>query len=153
MTVAFVAGLIGGCSGSSSGALSVFRVQLCLSALGDQIRRIRHPSRIAALRYDGRPVTPDVIDGLILFVTGYILLLGLLSVVLALLGADPVSALFGIWTMIGNIGYGYGPLVAPTGTFIDFPDAAKWVMILAMILGRLGLLTLLVLLLPRFWRL
>lgn len=151
MTVAFVAGLIGGCSGSSSGALTVFRVQLCASALVHQISRIRHPSRIAAMRYDGRPVTPDVIDGLILFVTGYILLLGLLSVALALLGVDPVSALFGIWTMIGNIGYGYGPLVAPTGTFIDFPDAAKWVMILAMILGRLGLLTLLVLLLPRFW--
>ncbi len=152
MTTAFVAGLIGGCSGSSSGALTVFRVQLCLAALVHQIGRIRHPSRIAALRYDGRPVTADVIDGLILFVTGYIFLIGLLSVLLALLGVDAVSALFGIWTMIGNIGYGYGPLVAPTGTFIDFPEPAKWIMLLAMILGRLGLLTLLVLLLPRFWR-
>ncbi len=152
MTTAFVAGLIGGCSGSSSGALTVFRVQLCLAALVHQLGRIRHPSRIAALRYDGRPVTADVIDGLILFVTGYIFLIGVLSVALALLGVDAVSALFGIWTMIGNIGYGYGPLVAPTGTFIDFPAAAKWIMVLAMILGRLGLLTLLVLLLPRFWR-
>lgn len=152
MTVAFVAGLIGGCSGSSSGALSVFRVQLCLRALAHQLRRVGLHSRVTALRFDGRPVKPDVIDGLILFVTGYLVLIGTLAAALGLLGVDQVSAIFASWTMLGNIGYGFGPLVAPTGTFIDFPEAAKWIMTLAMILGRLGLLTLLVLLLPRFWR-
>ncbi len=86
-----------------------------------------------------------------LFVTGYILSIGVLSVAMTLVGVDPVSALFGIWTSIGNIGYGYGPMVIRTGTFVDFPEAAKWLMILAMVLGRLGLLTLLVLVLPRFW--
>jgi trk system potassium uptake protein len=71
---------------------------------------------------------------------------------MTLVGVDMVSALFGIWTSIGNIGYGFGPMVAETGTFRDFPDAAKWLMTLAMLLGRLGLLAIFVLVLPRFWR-
>lgn len=151
MIVAFIAGIIGGCSGSSSGALSVFRVQLCLRAIGYQLRRIQNPHGIHRIKYEGRSVAPDVIDALILFVTGYVLTMGVLAVALSLTGVDPVSALFAAWTTLGNIGYGYGPLVARTGTFIDFPDPAIWLMILAMILGRLGLLTLLVLMLPRFW--
>jgi trk system potassium uptake protein TrkH len=151
MIVAFIAGLIGGCSGSSSGALTVFRVQLALRAMAHQINQIRHPHRSDNIRYDGRTVAPDVVDALMLFVTGYILSIGVLSVAMTLVGVDPVSALFGIWTSIGNIGYGYGPMVIRTGTFVDFPEAAKWLMILAMVLGRLGLLTLLVLVLPRFW--
>lgn len=151
MIVAFMVGLIGGCSGSSSGALTVFRVQLCLRAIAFQLRRIQNPHRTDSIRYDGRTVAPDVVDALMLFVTGYILSIGVLTVAMTLIGVDPVSSLFGIWTSIGNIGYGYGPLVIPTGTFIDFPEGAKWLMILAMVLGRLGLLTLLVLVLPRFW--
>jgi trk system potassium uptake protein TrkH len=151
MIVAFIVGMIGGCSGSSSGALTVFRVQLCLRAIAYQVRRIQNPNRTDRIRYDGRSVAPDVVDALMLFVTGYILSIGVLSVGLTLFGVDAVSALFGIWTSIGNIGYGYGPLVIPTGTFVDFPEGAKWLMILAMVLGRLGLLTLLVLVLPRFW--
>jgi trk system potassium uptake protein TrkH len=152
MVVAFMAGMIGGCSGSSSGAMSVFRVQLCLRAIGYQIRRIQNPNLTDHIRYDGRRVTPDIVDALILFITSYILSIGVLSVTMTLFGVDPVSALFAIWTSIGNIGYGYGPLVIRTGTFVDFPDGAKWLMILAMVLGRLGLLTLLVLVLPRFWQ-
>lgn len=66
-------------------------------------------------------------------------------------GWNSTSALFGIWTSIGNIGYGYGPMVARTGTFIDFPDAAKGLMIVAMLMGRLALLAVFVLFLPRFW--
>lgn len=151
MILAFVAGLIGGCSGSSSGALSVFRVQLCLRAIAFQVRQIKNPHQSDHIRYAGRRVTPDVVDALILFVTSYILSIGVLSVAMTLFGVDPVSALFAVWTSLGNIGYGYGPLVIPTGTFVDFPDGAAAIMILAMILGRLGLLTLLVLILPRFW--
>ena len=94
----------------------------------------------------------DVMNSVILFVTGYILVIGTMSVAATLCGADMESAFFGVWTSIGNIGYGFGPLVVPTGTFADFPTAAKWVLILVMLLGRLGMLAFLLLLLPRFWR-
>jgi trk system potassium uptake protein len=152
LAMAFIMGLIGGCSGSSSGALTVFRVQLAWRAIRAQIAAIHHPDRVTPLRYDGRKVETETINALMLYVTGYILTIGVLSVGMTLVGVDMVSALFGIWTSIGNIGYGFGPMVAETGTFRDFPDAAKWLMTLAMLLGRLGLLAIFVLVLPRFWR-
>lgn len=152
LVVAFVIGTIGGCSGSSAAGLSVFRVQLALAVVRREIRRIGSPSSVQPVRYDGRPVSEDVLNALILFVSSYILILGVMSVAMALLGVDAVSALFAVWTALGNIGYGFGPLVERTGTFIDFPPGAILIMTLCMILGRLGLLAILVLVLPSFWR-
>ena len=80
------------------------------------------------------------------------LALGVLWVAMALTGVGPMSSLFAVWTALGNIGYGFGPLVERTGTFVDFNDAAKWIMTLSMLLGRLGLLAIFVLVLPQFWR-
>ncbi|RYI13198.1 MAG: potassium transporter TrkH, partial [Acetobacteraceae bacterium] len=99
-----------------------------------------------------RTVGEDVLNALILFVSGYILILGVMSVAMTLLGVDSFSAVFAVWTAIGNIGYGFGPLVERTGTFIEFPPGAIAIMSLCMLLGRLGLLTILVLVLPSFWR-
>ena len=152
MAVALIVGLIGGCSGSSSGALSVFRVQVAWAAVQAQIARIHAPDRVAPVRYAGRRVEDEVINALMLYVTGYILILGVLTVAMSLVEVDMISALFGIWMALGNIGYGYGPMLGDTGTFRDFPDAAKWLMTLTMLLGRLGLLAVLVVALPSFWR-
>lgn len=152
MVVAFVIGVIGACSGSSAAGLSVFRVQIVAAAVAARIRQIAHPNRIAPLKYDGRNVEDDVISGVILFVSGYIVLLGVMSVAMTLFRVDMISAIFAVWTTLGNVGYGFGPLVAATGTFVDFPEPAKWIMTLAMIMGRLGLLAVFVVVLPRFWQ-
>jgi trk system potassium uptake protein len=152
MLVAFVVGLIGGCSGSSSGALTVFRVQVALRFLGREIRRIGNPSTVDPVKYGGRTVGEDVLNAVVMFVSGYIAIIGLLSTAMTLTGVDPVSALFAVWQAMGNIGYGFGPLMERTGTFVDFPPAAIAIMSLAMILGRLGLVALLLLVLPSFWR-
>ncbi|AWB49037.1 potassium transporter TrkH [Gemmobacter aquarius] len=152
LVVAFVIGVIGACSGSSAAGLTVFRSQLVAAALVSQIRQIVSPGRVVPVKYEGRVVEKDVMDALILYVTGYVLTLGVLTVAMTLVGLDTVSALFAVWTALGNIGYGFGPIVARTGTFVDLPDAGKWIMTLAMLLGRLGLLAIFVLVLPRFWR-
>jgi trk system potassium uptake protein TrkH len=152
LVVAFVIGVIGACSGSSAAGLSVFRVQLVIAVLRREIVRIGKPSSVDPIRYDGRGVEEDVLNALILFVSSYILILGVMTVAMALTGVDPVSSIFAVWTSLGNIGYGFGPLVERTGTFIDFPDSAKAIMTLCMILGRLGLLAVLLLILPTFWR-
>jgi trk system potassium uptake protein len=152
LVVAFVIGVVGACSGSSAAGLSVFRVQLVVAVLRRDVRRIGNPSTIDPIRYDGRTVEDDVLNALILFVSSYILILGTLSVAMTLLGVDTVSALFAVWTTLGNVGYGFGPLVERTGTFIDFPPGAIAIMTLCMILGRLGLLAILVMVLPSFWR-
>ncbi len=152
MVVAFVVGLIGGCSGSSSGALTVFRVQIALRFLASEIRRIATPNAVDPVKYDGRTVGEDVLNAVVMFVSGYIVIIGLLSVAMTLTGVDGVSAMFGVWQAMGNIGYGFGPLMLRTGTFVDFPPAAIAIMSVAMILGRLGLVALLLLVLPAFWR-
>jgi trk system potassium uptake protein TrkH len=152
MLVALVVGFIGGCSGSSSGALTVFRVQIALKFLAREVRRIDNPNRIDPVKYDGRTVGEDVLNAVMIFVFGYILIVGLLSAAMTLTGVDSVSALFAVWQSMGNIGYGFGPLVERTGTFIDFPPGAIAIMTLCMILGRLGLLAILVMVLPSFWR-
>ncbi len=152
LPLAVLIGIFGACSGSSAAGLNVFRVQIAFAALRQHVRRITMPDRTDPVRYDGRTVDDDVMNSVILYITGFILILGVLSVVVSLVGVDLESAFFGVWTSIGNIGYGFGPLIARTGTMVDYPDAAKWAMILAMLLGRLGMLALLVLVLPRFWQ-
>jgi trk system potassium uptake protein TrkH len=152
LVVAFVLGVIGACSGSTAAGLSVFRVQLVVAVLRREIRRIGNPSAVDPIRYQGRPVEEDVLNALILFVSSFILILGVMSVAMTLLGVDTVSALFAVWTTLGNVGYGFGPLVERTGTFIDYPPGAIAIMTLCMILGRLGLLAILVMVLPSFWR-
>lgn len=152
LVVAFLIGIIGACAGSSSAGLTMFRAQIAWAALVQQVRQILSPGRVTPVKYDGRTVEPDVIDALILYITGYVLTLGVLSVAMTLTGVDPMSSLFAVWTGIGNIGYGFGPLVERTGTFVDFNDAAKWILTLSMLLGRLGLLAIFVLILPQFWR-
>ena len=152
LVVSFVLGVVGACSGSSAAGLSVFRVQLSLAVLRREIRRIGSPSSVDPIRYDGRAVEEDVLNALILFVSSFILILGVMSVGMTLFGVDTVSALFAVWTTLGNVGYGFGPMVERTGTFIDFPPGAIAIMTFCMILGRLGLLAVLVLVLPSFWR-
>ncbi|MDQ2065844.1 TrkH family potassium uptake protein [Xinfangfangia sp. CPCC 101601] len=152
LVVALVLGVVGACSGSSASGLSVFRVQIAMALLRRQIRQITSPSAVDPVKYDGRTVGEDVISAVIMFISGFILIFGVLTVAMTLTGVDIESALFGVWQALGNAGYGFGPLVSRTGTFIDYPEAAILIMTLAMIMGRLGLMAVLVLLLPRFWR-
>lgn len=152
LIVAFLIGIIGACAGSSAAGVTVFRAQIAFAALVQQVRQIVTPGRVVPVKYDGRTVEPDVIDALMLYITGYVLTLGVLSVAMTLTGVDPMSSLFAVWTALGNIGYGFGPLVERTGTFVDFNDAAKWIMTVSMLAGRLGLLAIFLLVLPQFWR-
>lgn len=152
LVVAFLVGVIGACSGSSASGLTIFRVQLAAAILRREIRRIGSPSSVVSIRYDGRAVDEDVLNALILFVSSFVLLLGVFTVAMTLFGVDSMSSLFAVWTALANIGYSFGPLVERTGTHVDFPPGAIVIMTVSMLLGRLGLLAILVLILPRFWR-
>lgn len=151
MVVAMMIGMVGACSSSTAAGLSVFRVQITIAAIGAQLRLIASPNRIHPIKYEGRTVDAETMNGVILYVGALILLFGIMSVAITLVGVDTESAVFAAWTTVANIGFAYGPLVAETGTFIAYPDPAKWLMILAMMMGRLALLAVLVILLPRFW--
>ncbi|TMV73705.1 TrkH family potassium uptake protein, partial [Thioclava sp. BHET1] len=152
LIVAFVAGLIGGCSSSSSGAFTVFRTIIVGKAILAQLQKVHSPNRMAPIRYDGVVVETDVINQVVMYLTGYILTIMVGSILISLTGVDIESALLGVWTSIGNIGFVFGPMTEQTGTMQAFPIFAKWVLITTMLLGRLGLLAVFVVVMPRFWR-
>jgi len=145
-------GLIGGCTSSTACSVKVFRYQILIEAVRVRMMQLGRPHVVAQPRYAGQPVTEDVLDSVIMFFTAFVLSFGLLAVALSLTGLSIGTALTGAWTSIANIGPVWGPEVGPTGAVNGFPDSAKILMILGMILGRLELLSVYVLFLARFWR-
>lgn len=152
LVVAFVVGVIGACSGSSAAGIGIFRSLIAWDALRAHVRRVTMPDRMERVKYDGRTVDIDVLNSVVMFITGFILILGTFTIAVTMTGVEGESALWAVWTSIGNIGYGFGPEITKTGTLATYPELAKWIFILAMLLGRLGLLAILVVFLPRFWR-
>lgn len=152
LVVVFVLGLVGACTASTGCAIKVFRFLVLFEAIKGQIRRIQSPSRMVRVRLDGRLLEEEVINSVIALFTLFLLALGVSAVILSLTGLDSRTALTAAWTSVGNIGPVFGPEVGPSGAVDAFPAASKWVMIVAMLLGRLELLSVLVLLMPRFWR-
>lgn len=150
--VLFCVGLIGGCTGSTGCSVKIFRYQVLFEAIRAQIRRMQSPHRLYSLRLSGQRLEHDVVYSVMAFFTMFVLTFGLLIVGLALTGLHPKTALTGAWTAIANIGPVWGPEVSYNGSIASFPTAAKWLMTLGMYLGRLELMSVFVLLLPRFWR-
>ncbi|WP_347313592.1 TrkH family potassium uptake protein [Defluviimonas sp. SAOS-178_SWC] len=148
----FFIGLIGGCAGSTCCSVKIFRYQLLIASVRAQIRRIHSPNGLFTPRYQGQPVTEEVMSSVMAFFGIFIVSLGLISVALALTGLDFVTAISGAATAIANIGPGLGDIIGPAGNFASINDTAKWILTVAMLLGRLELLVVLVIFLPRFWR-
>lgn len=145
-------GLIGGCTASTSCSVKVFRYQILIEAVRQRLRQMGQPHAVHNLRYDGKPVSEDVLDSVIVFFTAFMLSFGLLMVGLSLTGLHLGTALTAAWTAIANVGPVWGPEVRSSGAITDFPTAAKWMMIGGMVLGRLELMSVYVLFFARFWR-
>lgn len=150
--VLIAVGAIGGCTGSTGCSIKIFRYQLMLRAIARQTRRIFHPSSVMVLRHEGRRVEDEVLQSVMLLFTCYVLSLGFFSVALEMTGLTLMESITGAWTAIFNVGPAFGERVGATGALTEFPDAAKALMIFAMLLGRLEVLAVIVLLVPSFWR-
>lgn len=151
MVVIFV-GFIGACTASTGCSLKVFRFLVLFEAIKLRMRQLGSPHQVIALRLGGKRLEEDVVSSVIVMFTAFAGIFALLAAALALTGLDTRTALTAAWTAICNIGPAYGPEVGPTGALDAFPTTAKWLIILGMYLGRLEVLAVLVLLLPRFWR-
>ncbi len=144
--------LIGGCAGSTSCSAKVFRYQILLETLRAQLGRMRSPHGVFTLRYQGRPVEPDVVSSIMAFFFVFFGSLGLWAILLSLLGLDFVTALSASIAALANVGPGLGQIVGPAGNYAALSDAAKWLLSAGMLLGRLEFMSVLVLLTPVFWR-
>ena len=148
----FFIGLIGGCAGSTCCSVKIFRYQLLIAAVEAQIRRIHSPNGVFTPRYQGEPVTEEVLSSVMSFLGIFVVSLGLIAVALGLTGLDFITSMSGAATAIANIGPGLGEIIGPAGNFAAINDTAKWILTGAMLLGRLELLVVLVIFLPSFWR-
>jgi trk system potassium uptake protein len=143
---------IGGCTGSTAGGVKIFRFQVMWAAAHIQFQRLVHPHGVYIARYDGSPLPDEVMVSVANFVLLYVSSAVFLSVALGCLGLDFITAVSGAATALGNVGPGLGPLIGPAGNFSSLPDLAKWLLSMGMLLGRLEILTCLILFMPAFWR-
>ena len=150
--VFFFVGLIGGCAGSTCCSVKVFRYQLLWHAVINQIRKIHSPHGVFQLKYEGRTVTEDVISSVMAFLTLFVVTLGVVSILLSATGLDMITSISGAATAIANVGPGLGPIIGPEGNFGDLNTMAKWILLSAMLIGRLELMVVFVLFTSRFWR-
>jgi len=148
----FIVTFIGGCSGSTSGGMKIFRFQLSFLFLRDQFRQLVHPRGVFSIRYNGKVVQDDIIFSAVAFSFMFFVVLAVTTLLLAALGVDFVTSLTGAATALTNVGPGLGEIIGPAGNFAPLPDAAKWILSFVMILGRLELLTVIVLFSNVFWR-
>ena len=143
---------IGGCAGSTSCGLKIFRFQVALAAMGLYARRLAHPNGVFVAHYNGRVLTSDVYVSVLSFFFVYFASFATLAVMLSAVGLDPLTALSSAGTAIANVGPGLGDIVGPAGNFASLPDPAKIMMALGMLIGRLEFFTVFVLFSPLFWR-
>jgi trk system potassium uptake protein TrkH len=144
--------VVGGCSGSTVGGIKLFRLQICLSLFTAHVKRLIHPNVVVTPCYNGQPISETVSRSVIAFMVAFFCVIIVLALILALCGLDPLTALTGAMAAVANVGTGMGPQIGPVGHFAELPSQAKWCLALGMLIGRLEIMTLLVLLSPAFWR-
>lgn len=143
---------VGGCSGSTSGGIKVFRLQIFAGLVKEQIITAIHPRAIISRRYNNRLISSEIIASSISYMFLMMVCFTVLATILALTGLDLVTCVTGASTALMNVGPGLGSIIGPAGNFAPLSDVAKWALSAGMLLGRLEFLTILVLFSPAFWR-
>lgn len=152
MTLLFFAMCVGGCAGSTSCGIKIFRFQILGSVARNQIRKLVYPNGVFPAKYNGQKVSTTIALSVLGFVFVYALSFAVIAVCVSATGVDFLTAMSASLASLSNVGPGMGDIVGPTGTYAPLNDTAKWILSGAMLLGRLELFTLLVLLAPAFWR-
>ena len=143
---------IGGCAGSTTCGVKVFRIQILYSFILNQLKKVIYPKGIFILKYNQSAVDDKFISSIISFIFMYLVIFFVITALLSLTGLDFLTAISGAATSISNVGPGLGTIIGPNGNFSALPDISKWILSVGMILGRLELFAILVLFLPSFWR-
>ena len=143
---------IGGCAGSTTCGVKIFRIQILYSFISNQLKKIIYPKGIFILKYNYQPIDQKFIASIISFIYMYLIIFFIITALLSLSGLDFITSISGAATSISNVGPGLGSIIGPNGNFSSLPDVSKWILSMGMILGRLELFAILVLFLPSFWR-
>lgn len=152
LAILFLLTFVGGCAGSTSGGLKIFRLQLLLANAKLQLRRLLSPNAVLLPEFDGRPVSEEIGESVLGYLFVYILSFALLAMALSLVGMEFAPALGAAAAALANLGATISPSLGPLASFALLPTAAKWLLAAGMIFGRLEFFLLLALFSRNFWR-
>ena len=143
---------IGGCAGSTTCGIKIFRVHILYYFIRNQLMKIIYPRAIINLKYNNNKVDDKLIASIISFIYLYILIFFVLASLLTLTGLDFITSISGAASSLSNVGPGLGSEIGPNSNYSGLPDESKWLLSIGMILGRLEIFALLIIFLPSFWR-
>jgi trk system potassium uptake protein TrkH len=152
VVVFFVLMFIGGCSGSTSCGMKIFRFQIIFEMIRCRLKAVIYPKGVFVERYNGAPIADTVTSAVMGFFFLFLLCWAIIATLLSLIGLDTVTALSAAASAVANVGPGLGQIVGPVGNYADLPDSAKWILAFGMLLGRLEIFTVIVLFTPTYWR-
>jgi trk system potassium uptake protein len=144
-------GCFAGCAGSTSGGIKMVRMLLLVKQARHELVRIVHPRAVLPVTLGGASVPSAVMASVIAFMLVYGITLAGLTLALLFSGLEPITAATAVLASVNNIGPGLGD-VGPSVNFRGLTDFQTWICTVGMLLGRLELLSILVLFTPHFWR-
>ncbi len=143
---------IGGCAGSTACGIKIFRLQMLLIFLKNQIKKLISPNTVIITKYNNQKISDQYLNSVIIFIFTFLFIFLIITMLLSISGLDFITSISGAASSISNVGPGLGDIIGPNGNYKDVPDISKWILSLGMLLGRLELFAVLVLLFPSFWR-
>ena len=143
---------IGGCAGSTACGIKIFRLQMLLIFLKNQIKKIISPNSVIILKYNNQKISDNFINSVIIFIFTFLFIFLIIAMLLSISGLDFITSISGAASSISNVGPGLGDIIGPNGNYKNIPDISKWILSAGMLLGRLELFAVLVLFFPSFWR-
>ena len=142
---------IGASAGSTGGGMKCMRIMCCFKCCYKELFNLLHPHAVTTVKIGGKTVSDDVIRSILGFLALYVGIFALCSVLLAGMGVDLATSISAVAASIGNIGPGFN-LVGPAGNYAEIPAMGKWLLVWCMLLGRLEIYTVIIFLVPEFWR-
>ena len=152
MIIILIIMFIGGCAGSTTGGIKIFRFQILFRGFQLQIKKLTQPHAVFLMKFNKKTVTENTYTSIISFFFIYILLFLLSSVILSFLDLDFLTALSASASAISNVGPGIGENIGPSGNYSNLNFGVKWILAITMLIGRLEIFTMLVLFSKNFWK-
>ena len=149
--VLFALMFVGGCSGSTGGSIKVIRVVTLFKQGLVEMKKLLSPRGVFVLKMNGKPLKHSIVSAISGFFFLYVAIILVVTCLVAVSGQDIITALTTSLATVGNIGPGFGR-IGPADNYAFYPPAVKWLLSVAMIIGRLEIYTFLVLFTPFFWR-
>ena len=143
---------IGGCAGSTACGIKIFRLQMLLIFLKNQVKKFISPNSVIINKYNNQKISDSFINSVIIFIFTFLFIFLIIAMLLSISGLDFITSISGAASSISNVGPGLGDMIGPNGNYKDIPDLSKWILSFGMLLGRLELFAVLVLFFPSFWR-